>query len=309
MASLIGKVKTIKDLFLEKLDLLLTRTAGIELVVNATLESTTAALEAAAFQAEHLSRLGLSQKMFLEQIAAQQLYQAEQQQLKDKQLIAVFEKLIARQEQHLPAVGQPVIRRSASVRPELALIAHLYSFLPCRVALAVEDTAGEATAGLLAAGFAVWVLGVHRAALPDLPDLHPLQLSLAEENTAAGWTLMDLHTSGKLPEAIGLMYFGAGTDVLWALSGQNEQRYPVVALPLPPVAEHWPTLVSGLRERGYHWHIGLYRVGNGGEMSFFCNARQPIEAAQGTVFFFTEQTLFAEARDWGRAVLPVTYFC
>jgi hypothetical protein len=87
-----------------------------------------------------------------------------------------------------------------------------------------------------------------------------------------------------------------------------------------------------MRRREYHWHIVLYRaregngddgaghgsdhegdrngnhLGNGAGMTYYANHSQALPNSRGSVFFFRDYAVFAEAQAWCAATLPRTYF-
>ncbi|UFP93073.1 hypothetical protein [Gloeobacter morelensis] len=280
MVSFLGRIKTVKDLFLDKLDSILERVEAIEAAANTTLKSVTTSLEASTYLVDSQSRESLDQEMFLQKISAFQAFQAEAQQKQAERLAASLEKLAAGQNQLPGAPAErvkpgdtPIVVRVADApRPVLALIAHLYSFLPARTAAVAAKTDDDAAAFLQEAGFALEVLTA------------PPQAA-----TAVGLVRV-------APEAM-LQDFGElGCAVVACEYGDK-----------PVLDRELGEQVAQMRRRGYHWHIVLYSTGTDGETSFYCNRHLAIEKARGAVLFFREHPLFAQAHDWCRAVLPATY--
>ncbi|WP_164929497.1 hypothetical protein [Gloeobacter violaceus] len=284
MVSFLGRIKTIKDLFLDKLDSILERVEAIEAAANTTLKSVTTSLEASTYLVDSQSRESLDQEMFLQKISAFQAFQAEAQHKQAERLTASLEKLAAGQN---PLPGAPaerlkpgdtpiIVRLTDSPRPVLALVAHLYSFLPARTAAVTAKADDDAAAFLQEAGFALEVL----AAPPRATTAVGL-VRVAPEASA----LPLLQDFGELGCAVVACEYGDKPVLNWEAGEQ----------------------VAQMRRRGYHWHIVLYTTGTDGETSFYCNRNLAIEKGRGAVLFFREHPLFAQAHDWCRAVLPATY--
>ncbi len=322
MASFFGKFKTIKDLFLEKLDSLLERTAAIEKATNATLESTTANLDAGTYLVESLSRQALSQEMFFKKVGSLQQRQLDILEDNKDDLQVELKYLAAGQDRLLQAVVAlppsdiaAVVRRSSSPSPELALMSYLYSFLPNRAALDATARTGEATTSMLEAGFTVYAFEPHPALFEQLtqhlqgnPHCHLFNFALApagceHESTQ---TLSSLHAARTVPADIGLVRLGSSS--VQVIEGAGEYAYPVIVSDWAIAEEgRLAGQVERLRRRGYYWHIVLDTTGT--QTSFYCNHVRAAEAARGHLFFFQSYALFSEAHAWCRAVLPATYFC
>jgi hypothetical protein len=148
--------------------------------------------------------------------------------------------------------------------------------------------------------------------------------------------------TGAIPlngaEEIGLIALGG--DGLRVLRELGDRHASVVAADLETDFEE---LVREMRSREYYWHIVLYRTreahadpspedgvnrngdhdgdpsvdrnGNGranhlgdGGMSYYANHSRALSNSRGSVFFFREYRVFAEAQSWCAATLPRTYF-
>jgi FkbM family methyltransferase len=66
-------------------------------------------------------------------------------------------------------------------------------------------------------------------------------------------------------------------------------------------------LVGELRQRGYCWHIVVYRTPDR-PISFYSNQSQSVRDSWGNAVFFKDRGIFDEALHWCSAVLPPTYF-
>ena len=97
----------------------------------------------------------------------------------------------------------------------------------------------------------------------------------------------------------------------------------VCAVPGIVCAEYWDTeipfgrsgllytfesLVAEMKNRGYAWHVVLYRIWGQNQTAYYCNHHRSVPHSWGNVVFFRDHDLFAKAQDWCSAVLPRTYF-
>ena len=130
-------------------------------------------------------------------------------------------------------------------------------------------------------------------------------------------TLAGLHGEKALPEEIGLVKIDTEGYDLEVIRGMGERRYPVVC------AEFWDEripfgqaglrytlvqLVREMKERGYPWHLVIYRIWGRELTAFFSNHPRAVPGSWGNVFFFRDHGLFREADRWCSAMLPRTYF-
>ena len=130
-------------------------------------------------------------------------------------------------------------------------------------------------------------------------------------------TLAGLHDTGEVPSRIGLVKIDTEGFDLEVIKGMGDFRYPVV------VAEFWdpsfPFAQSGamnylkdmvpvMRQRGYAWHVIIYRIWGSHDISSYCNSDYSFEKSWGNVFFFRDHAVFSEALKWCNATMPATYF-
>jgi FkbM family methyltransferase len=130
-------------------------------------------------------------------------------------------------------------------------------------------------------------------------------------------TLAGLHDTGEVPSRIGLVKIDTEGFDLEVIKGMGDFRYPVV------VAEFWdpnfPFAQSGamnylkdmvpvMRQRGYAWHVIIYRIWGSHDISYYCNSDYSFEKSWGNVFFFRDHAVFSEALKWCNATMPATYF-
>jgi len=128
-------------------------------------------------------------------------------------------------------------------------------------------------------------------------------------------SLKSLVCEGKIPAEIGLLKVDTEGFDLQVLRGLQDLQPHVVA------AEFWAQdfvfgqagafnrldeLVKEMRDRGYRWHIVMYRISGSERVSFFCNYANPLSDSWGNVFFFRDYRVFTEAAKWCAAVLPRT---
>jgi FkbM family methyltransferase len=129
--------------------------------------------------------------------------------------------------------------------------------------------------------------------------------------------LASLHRAGSLPTDISLVKIDTEGFDLEVIRGMQEFRYPVV------LAEFWDTaipfaksgllytaecLVEEMRDRGYGWHIVIYRVWGQNHTAFYCNHDRSVAHSWGNIVFFQNFDLFWQAQRWCAATLPHTFF-
>jgi hypothetical protein len=178
--------------------------------------------------------------------------------------------------------GQTIVRTDvnssgSSTLPEIALLEYLYSYVPCRAAVLVDGANCEIAPALARAGYDVYC---------------------AEAR------------GREIPEVVGLIALGG--DPLPAIRELGDRKASVITADLAaPVKE----LVPEMRARQYHWNLVVYRVRNGADSgpghtlaSYFANRTEMPSDASGSVFFFRDYKVFAEAQAWCAAILPRTYF-
>lgn len=152
---------------------------------------------------------------------------------------------------------------------------------------------------------------------------------ISEASIVAVETLVTLDTRE------GIALIALGCDALPAMRELGNRRASVIIADLESDFEE---LVGEMRSREYHWHIVLYRThegnaGRGGDdaadhnqnngrdhngdrsdnhrrvdsMSYFANHSRALPNSRGSVFFFRDYRVFAEAQAWCAATLPRTY--
>jgi hypothetical protein len=238
--------------------------------------------------------------------------------------------------------GRAVIETGpAHVSPEAALAAFLYSHVPHRAAIEIapseivaseiaskETAAGNqgqdrrTTLALAEAGYEVYRLTVGRAG-ERLISARNRQISTITAGsitagaitagaggphsaTVGGGSSSKSTPSGTepaIPGAIGIM--SVGGDALAVLSEIGDFGACVIVADLDPGFEE---LVPEMRGREYHWHVAVYRSPSRDGASYFANYPRAIPDAEGSVFFFRDYRVFAEAQAWCAAALPRTYF-
>jgi hypothetical protein len=227
--------------------------------------------------------------------------------------------------------GRAVIETGpAHVSPEAALAAFLYSHVPHRAAIEIasseivasEITSKETAAGnqnqdrrttlaLAEAGYEVYRLTVGHAGEPVISarnrQISTTTAGAGGAHSAAGGTSVTKSTSSgtepAIPGAIGIM--SAGGDALAVLNEIGDFGACVIAADLEPGFEE---LVPEMRGREYHWHVAVYRSPSRDGASYFANYPRTIPDAEGSVFFFRDYRVFAQAQAWCTAALPRTYF-
>lgn len=130
-------------------------------------------------------------------------------------------------------------------------------------------------------------------------------------------TISAMIAEGSLPSNIDLLKIDTEGYDLEVIKGLGELRPPVVE------AEYWDTeipfarsgllytfesMVGEMRQRGYGWHIALYRVWGRNQTAFYANHSRAVPNTWGNLVFFRNFDLFREGLKWCSAVLPYTYF-
>ena len=119
-----------------------------------------------------------------------------------------------------------------------------------------------------------------------------------------------------MPADAGLVKIDTEGFDLEVIRGMGEHRYPVV------LAEFWDQelpfarstvytledLVHQMKDRGYLWHLVLYRIWERTQIAFYATYSQSIANSWGNAVFFNDYSLFAQAQMWCSAALPRTYF-
>jgi FkbM family methyltransferase len=129
--------------------------------------------------------------------------------------------------------------------------------------------------------------------------------------------LSELHEEGVIPADAGFVKIDTEGYDLEVIRGMGDRRYPAV------MVEFWDTnipfatsgllytldtMVGEMRQRGYLWHIVIYRVWGKNQTAFFCNHDRAVPGSWGNILFFQQREIFVEAQHWCSAVLPRTYF-
>ncbi|MCW5977370.1 MAG: FkbM family methyltransferase [Bryobacteraceae bacterium] len=148
---------------------------------------------------------------------------------------------------------------------------------------------------------------------------HPMpdDLPFETELPAAVRRLDGLHREGVLPDDVAIVKIDTEGFDLEVIRGMGQRRYAVVT------AEFWDRaipfagggaaytleeLAAAMKERGYRWHIVLYRVWGRPHLAFYANHRRAVPKSWGNAVFFREWDLFREAHQWCAAALPRTFF-
>jgi hypothetical protein len=126
--------------------------------------------------------------------------------------------------------------------------------------------------------------------------------NLSELLQGTGYEVSNLEPGRVMPEHVGLMRV-AERD-LETLQASNGQYPEVVILQDPEKIEH---AVSAMRQRGFHWHLVIYKDGpDSGK--YFAGYVTRVPWNEGSLVFFRDRHTFAEAQAWCSAVLRRTYF-
>jgi len=68
------------------------------------------------------------------------------------------------------------------------------------------------------------------------------------------------------------------------------------------------TLPREMKSRGFPWSLVVYRLPQSDRVGFYANASRVAPNGGGSIFFFRDYDLFAQALNWCSAVLVRTYF-
>ena len=148
---------------------------------------------------------------------------------------------------------------------------------------------------------------------------HPLPAGLAYRGVTQVpvRTIESLHAEGVLPDELSLVKIDAEGADLDVLRGMGERTYPVVSTEFwgvetafsgEGVKNRLPEVVDFMRERGYRWHLVLFRLWGADDVSYYANHREAPPTAWGNVFFFQEHRVFRAALEWTADVLPSARF-
>jgi hypothetical protein len=234
--------------------------------------------------------------------------------------------------------GRTIVETEPSdVTVEAALMAFLYSHVRSRVAIDGSINSGgcnrETTEALLDAGYEVYALEAGQTAGKlAIARVNGGMAHVAKASGGAGVSggsrvaAETLHTLDT-PEGIALIALGC--DALPAVREFGDRRASVITADLE---SDFAELAGEMRSREYHWHIVVYRAhevdagngtddgidrngaqngiqtGNGAGLSYYANHSRVLPNSRGSVFFFREYAVFAEALSWCAATLPRTYF-
>jgi FkbM family methyltransferase len=126
-------------------------------------------------------------------------------------------------------------------------------------------------------------------------------------------TLDALHEDGTIPEEIGVIRINTAGYDLEVVRGMNGRRYPVVTVGFwddsHPFAKQnliysAASMVHQLRNRGYLWHICLYRMLGQRNTFFNCRNEAPLPNSSGNLIFFQDYELFLRAQHWCSVAMP-----
>jgi hypothetical protein len=237
--------------------------------------------------------------------------------------------------------GRTIVETEPSdVSVEAALMAFLYSHVPSRVAISINSGDQKRAEALLRAGYDVYALEAGQAACPlTIARMNGGMSHAAGASGSTGVSVDTLTASSAganpldRPERIALIALGCGA--LPALRELGDHRAIVITADLESDFEE---LAREMRSREYHWNIVLYRrqegnaslgaddgvdhngdpgVGRngngdhtraGGAMRYYANHSRALPNSRGSVLFFCDYRVFAEAQSWCAATLPRTYF-
>lgn len=150
-----------------------------------------------------------------------------------------------------------------------------------------------------------------------MPHAMPDNLQFVNTISVPVKSLSQLHLSEEIPQNIGLVKIDTEGFELEVIHGMGDFKYPVV------MTEFWDrqmefgkstTLnkledqVPEMRQRGYQWHIVIYRVWGSHDIAYYCNYSQAVDNSWGNIFFFQDYEIFNHALRWCSSVLPMTYF-
>ncbi len=120
----------------------------------------------------------------------------------------------------------------------------------------------------------------------------------------------------EIPKQVALLNIDTGGSNLKILRGMGSLQATVV------IARFWNSacnfskagidcleaLVVEMKKRRYPWHLVIYHQDESRVVSFYHNRRDSVPDSWGSVLFFREHGIFAEALRWTEEILPPTLF-
>ena len=131
-------------------------------------------------------------------------------------------------------------------------------------------------------------------------------------------SLKSLHESGELPGDVSIVKIDTEGGDLDVIRGMGNTKYAIIMTEFWDAAHYFSKgefgllaqTVLHLKNRGYPWHIVIYRVFDGmsgSEPRFYCNIDQSVHASWGNAIFFRDYDTFKEALKWCSAMLPANH--
>lgn len=120
-------------------------------------------------------------------------------------------------------------------------------------------------------------------------------------------SLESLHLASQIPADASLVKIDTEGYDIEVIRGMGEHFYPVV------ITEFWDPehtfgktgaqnrlgdLVRIMSDRGYAWHVVLFRVEGSNDVRFLCNCTHVPPTSWGNVFFFRDEHLFEKSSLW-----------
>lgn len=172
-----------------------------------------------------------------------------------------------------------------------------------RLAIGGKDAEAELYVAEDRTGAAKWDTSLFHSTMR-----HPLgtDLGFGRSETVPMRTLATLARDGAIPTDAAVLKIDTEGADLAVIEGAGETGFPVV------LTEFWDgahpfgreghgdpgRLVSVMRERGYAWHIMLFRVDETGEQGYASNVRVAPPTSWGNLVFFADFALFRAAASW-----------
>lgn len=131
-------------------------------------------------------------------------------------------------------------------------------------------------------------------------------------------SLKSLHDSGEIPGDVSIVKIDTEGGDLDVIRGMGNTKYAIIMTEFWDAAHYFSNgefgllqqTVLHLKNRGYPWHIVVYRVFDGTsstEPRFYCNIDQSVRGSWGNALFFRDYDVFKEALKWCSAMLPANH--
>lgn len=127
--------------------------------------------------------------------------------------------------------------------------------------------------------------------------------------------LRSMHDAGEIPGDVSIVKIDTEGGDLDVIRGMGNTKYAMIMTSFWDGAHFFSggefgllaPIVVLMRNRGYPWHLVIYRVFHGThstEPRYYCNIDQSVRSSWGNALFFRDYDLFSEAQKWCAAMMP-----